>query len=215
MDQSRRVPVIAKDGLRGFVVDERPSGADGHKVLVQFEDGRRVLVAREALVLREGVFHLSVGAGELDLGRLERSGEKIVLPVVEEKLEVNKRVVESGGVRLRKIVREREEIVEEPLLHEEVHVERVPVNRVIDSPIGSRQEGDTLILPVLEEVLVVEKRLVLKEEIRITTKRRTASEPQHFTLRSEEAVVERLEPDGPGATAVPNGGNSKSRKQGA
>jgi len=215
MEQSRRVPVIAKDGLRGFVVEERPAGVDSHKVLVQFEDGRRALLSEEVLVSRDGVLYLTIAASELDRGAIERGEEQIVLPVVEEELEVHKRVVETGGVRLRKIVREREEVVEEPLLREEVHVERVPVNRVIDSPIGSRQEGDTLILPILEEVLVVEKRLMLKEELRITTKRRTTSEPQHFTLRSEEAVVERLEPNRPGATAVPDVGNSKSGKKGA
>jgi hypothetical protein len=56
---------------------------------------------------------------------------------------------------------------------------------------------------------------MLKEELRITTKRRTTSEPQHFTLRSEEAVVERLEPNRPDANADPDEGNPKSRNKGA
>jgi stress response protein YsnF len=86
---------------------------------------------------------------------------------------------------------------------------------MIDGPVGIRQEGDTMIVPILEEVLVVEKRLMLKEELRITTMRRTASEPQHFTLRSEEAIVERLEPNRPDANADPDEGNSKSRNKGA
>jgi uncharacterized protein (TIGR02271 family) len=186
--------VIAKDGLRGIVVDERPSGADGHKVIVQFEDGRRVIVPEEALVPRDGVLYLSLGADQLDRGEIERGDEKIVLPVVQEELDVHKRIVETGGVRLRKIVREREEIVEEPLLREEVHVERVPVNRVIDSPVEMRQEGDTMIVPVLEEVVVVDVRLVVREELHITRRREETHAPQRVTLRREEVVVETPSP---------------------
>ena len=60
-----------------------------------------------------------------------------------------------------------------------------------------RQEGDTLIVPVLEEVLVVEKRLLLKEEVRITRTRTEVHSPQAVTLRSEEAVIEEIAPENP------------------
>ncbi|MCA1628121.1 MAG: YsnF/AvaK domain-containing protein, partial [Acidobacteria bacterium] len=62
------------------------------------------------------------------------------------------------------VVREREEIVDELLLKEAVEVERVIINREVDAPVPVRYEGETMIVPVLEEMLVVEKRLVLKEE---------------------------------------------------
>ena len=58
-----------------------------------------------------------------------------------------------------------------------------------------RSEEDTLIIPVLEEVLVVEKRLLLKEEVRIT-KREETHTPQRVTLRREEAAVERINREG-------------------
>ena len=67
----------------------------------------------------------------------------------------------------------------------------VPVNRVVDGPVVPRQEGDTLILSVLEEVLVVERRLVLKEEVRVVRTRVTEPATQRVTLRREEIVVER------------------------
>ena len=91
---------------------------------------------------------------------------------------------------------ERTEVVDLPLTREEVSVERVAVNRVVDGPVETRREGDTWIVPVLEEVLVVEKRLMLREEVRITTRRTEVAEPQTVTLRREEAVVERARPGG-------------------
>ena len=47
---------------------------------------------------------------------------------------------------------------------------------------------------LVEEVLVVKKRLRATEEIRITKRRSVRHEPQQVTLRREEAVVERLQP---------------------
>jgi uncharacterized protein (TIGR02271 family) len=100
--------------------------------------------------------------------------------------------VETGHVRIRKVVHEREETIDPPLLHDEVVVERIPVNRVVEAPIAVRSEDDTLVIPLLEEVLVVEKRLLLREEVRITKRRVETHRPQRVTLRREEAVVERI-----------------------
>ena len=75
---------------------------------------------------------------------------------------------------------------------EEVEVERVPVNRLVEGPVAVRQEGDTTIVPLVEEILVVEKRLMLKEELRITKRRVEEHAPQRITLRTEEATVERI-----------------------
>jgi uncharacterized protein (TIGR02271 family) len=74
-----------------------------------------------------------------------------------------------------------------------VVIERVPINRVVEAPIVARSEEDTLIIPLLEEVLVVEKRLLLKEELRITKKRIETHLPQRVTLRREEAIVEHID----------------------
>jgi uncharacterized protein (TIGR02271 family) len=118
------------------------------------------------------------------------------IPVVREELAVGKRVVDTGkGVRVAKSVSQREEVVDEPLASHEVRIERVSVGRVLDD--GDvpemRYEGETLIMPVLEEVLVVEKRTVLKEELRITSIRRELRKPQRVVLRSDQVCVERFD----------------------
>jgi uncharacterized protein (TIGR02271 family) len=86
-----------------------------------------------------------------------------------------------------------EEVVDEPLLREEVEVERVSVNRVVEEPSGIRYEGDRTIIPLYEEVLVVEKRLMLTEELHVTKRQVETRDPQRVSLRREEAVVERKE----------------------
>ena len=122
-------------------------------------------------------------------------GEELVIPLVAESLVISKEKVVTGGVRVTTRVVERAETADVPLRQETVEVERVPINRQVSEAPLPRQEGDTMIIPILEEVLVLEKRLFLKEEVRI---RRTATEvhsPQTVTLRSEEAVIENLVPD--------------------
>jgi len=121
-----------------------------------------------------------------------RAGEAAIIPVIREELRVARREIERGGVRVHKRVEEREEVVEEPAYREEVTVERVPLGQPIDEEIGSRQEGDTLIIPVLEEMLVVEKRLVLKEEVRITKRRIEETEQARIVLREEHVDIEEL-----------------------
>ncbi len=119
-------------------------------------------------------------------------GEGMVIPVVREEVQVGRRIIERGGVRVHKRVEEREQVVEQPAFREEVTVERVPLGQPLDHEIGSRQEGDTLIIPVLEEMLVVEKRLVLKEEIRITKRRIDETEQARIVLREEHVDIENL-----------------------
>ncbi|MES2355733.1 MAG: YsnF/AvaK domain-containing protein [Pseudomonadota bacterium] len=115
----------------------------------------------------------------------------VTIPVAREELEVSKNVVETGIVRVKKVVREHEELIEQPLLHTAVKVERVTINRVIEQPVTAHYEGDVLVIPVLEEVLVVQKQLVLKEELRISKSTVETQSSQRVTLRNEEVFVER------------------------
>lgn len=124
----------------------------------------------------------------------QQADDTRVIPVIEETLDVQKRRVETGGVRITKVVHEREEVVDEPLFREEVSVERVALNRVLDGPVPVRYEGEVTIIPLVEEVLVVEKRLMLKEELRITRRRVAEHKPQQITLRREEVILERITP---------------------
>jgi len=74
-----------------------------------------------------------------------------------------------------------------------VSVERVPVGRPVEAAPPVREEDGVLIVPVLEERLVVTTQLILKEEVRITKRSRTEQVREPVTLRSERAEVERLE----------------------
>ncbi|HXG84336.1 MAG TPA: YsnF/AvaK domain-containing protein [Pyrinomonadaceae bacterium] len=114
-----------------------------------------------------------------------------VIPVIEEQITVDKQVVESGKVRISKHVREVEELVDIPLLHEEVSVERVLVNRVVEERLPVRYDGDMLIIPVVEEQVVVQKRLVLIEELHVRKQTIETHQPQRVTLLKEEVEITR------------------------
>jgi uncharacterized protein (TIGR02271 family) len=114
-----------------------------------------------------------------------------VIPVVEEVATVQKRAVEAGTVEIRKTVHERTEVIDVPLHSEEVEIERVNVNRIVDEPVQVRHEGDTMIIPLLEEVLVVEKKLVLREEVHVKRVRKEVHESREVTLREERVEVAR------------------------
>ena len=116
-----------------------------------------------------------------------------VIPVIAETLEVGRREL-HGVVRIRKVVQENPITVDETLRDERVTVERVAIGRRLDGAVGVRHEGDVMVIPAVEERLVVEKRLVLVEEIRVRRESVTRREPQHVTLRQEQILVERLDP---------------------
>lgn len=118
------------------------------------------------------------------------------LPLFEEAARVETRDVPGERVRLHTVVRQHDQRVEAALRNEDVTVERIVVDRAVAEAPSVREEGDTLIVPVLEERLVIEKRLILKEEIRIRRRARTRTEQHTVRLRAEDVRVERVAPDG-------------------
>lgn len=123
----------------------------------------------------------------------------IVLAIIEEEAQVGVRRVDTGsGVRIHKTVSEHAHPIDETLLREAVSVKRVPVDTIVslaEAPVA-RQEGDTLIVPILEEILVVEKRLRIKEEIHITRTAQAQPYSDSVILRSEDVSIERFD-EGP------------------
>ncbi len=79
--------------------------------------------------------------------------------------------------------------IDEPLFTDEVSVERVPVNRIVDRAPETRQEGDVTIIPVIEEVITVEKRLLLREEVRIRRSRAEVHQPRTVLVSDRRRVV--------------------------
>lgn len=116
------------------------------------------------------------------------SSETRTIPLHEEIAEVGKRTVEHRA-QIDKRVSERRETIETMVRHEVPSIDRVAINRVVAEPPPVRQEGDTLVIPVLEEVAVIERRLILREEVRV--RRRQVVEPvrHDVALRSEDVVV--------------------------
>ena len=118
---------------------------------------------------------------------------RIVIPVVQENVVVGKRVIETGKVRILKTVTEQQETIDIPLVQEDIQVERVPLNQYVDVlPPAVRYEGDVTIIAVVKEVLVVEKRLLLVEEVRVTKNKVQTNETQEVSLRTEDIQVERI-----------------------
>jgi len=188
--------IFDSSGQRGTVEEERATNAQGEQQLVvRFEGYPSVLIPMNMLQLRkDGAYEIPWRVTELaEKSRMRAASEETVIPVLQEEVQVDKRKVETAKVRIKTTVEERQETIDLPLLHEEVEVRRVPINRPVDGPVAMRQEGDTLIVPLLEEVLVVQKQLLLKEEVHISKKRTDQHHPEQVTLRSEQVSVERIE----------------------
>jgi stress response protein YsnF len=114
-----------------------------------------------------------------------------VIPLVEERVSTHKQELETGRVRVRTVTEEREALVKEQLVKNDVQVVRVPKNLPIDAIPEPRHEGDILIIPVVVEELVVEKRLILKEEVHVQRTTSVAPYEQSVRLKTQRAIVER------------------------
>ena len=197
MNPPTAVRVTDPQGVQG-TIDTAAWPLDGRRaeVPVSLEGGRQVWVPVQILTREaDGRYAIPIALAELARGAGAVPREPpLVLPVLAEELDVQTRRVETGRVRLHKTVYTREVLVDEPLVREEVIIERVPVNRVVEGPIPVRYEGDTMILSLLEEVLVVETRLLLKEEVHLTTRRTERHAPERVTLRHEDVTIERVDP---------------------
>lgn len=174
-----------RSGVRAWVA---AAPHDPTQLEVRLEDGACLIVPRSAVRNRsddsfrfEGTFAETLAAARTAL----------MIPVVEESPVVDKRLVERDRVRLRSEITRREEPVKVALLADELKVERVPIGRVAERVEPPRQEGDAYVMPVYEEILVVEKRLILKEEVRVTRVRRERLHEEKVELRRADVRVQR------------------------
>jgi uncharacterized protein (TIGR02271 family) len=131
---------------------------------------------------------VKTGATQPDGAQTE---EPMVIPVIQEQVTFDKQVVETGQVRISKRIIEHEELVDVPLFREEVNVERVPVNQFVEVAPQVRQEGDTMIIPVVQEQIFYQKRLLLVEELRVKKHLIEEHKPQPVTLLREEVEITR------------------------
>lgn len=125
--------------------------------------------------------------------QLPSDSAPVVVPIVEEVVRIDKQVVETGRVVIRKHVHVDTQTVDVSVREEQVQVQRVAVNRYVDEAPAVRYEGETMIVPVLREELVVTKRLLLVEELHVHKQVLETHAPQTVELRREEVHYERVE----------------------
>jgi uncharacterized protein (TIGR02271 family) len=121
------------------------------------------------------------------------SMDNLKLTLLAEELTVEKEAIETGRVRVSKQTHTREVVIDEDLLRERAEIETIPIGRQIFEMPTIRHEGETTIIPIVEEVLHTERRLFLKEEVRITRKKTTDQFHDRITVRYQEAVVTRVQ----------------------
>ena len=124
----------------------------------------------------------------------EPEDHQTTIPIIEETATLSTREVETDRLRVRTIVEEKTTDVVAQLAKEELLVERRTVEREVAEAPEPYEEGDLLIVPIVEERLVVEKRLFVIEELVVRRVARTQEVHVPATLKSMRAVVER-DPD--------------------
>ena len=193
--------VLATDGEVGTVEAVAADSATGEPnlLVVRTRSGERVEVP-VALVAAGSTareVRLSVARDALTSGMtgLNVVGDRLTVPVREEILVPTTRPVELGTVRIHKRIETVPAETSVDVMRDEVAVERVAIDRPIDAVPAPRHEGETLVIPVVEEVLVTEKRLMLREEIRVTRRQVSQSVAVRDTVRREVLEVEEVRAD--------------------
>lgn len=120
------------------------------------------------------------------------------IPVLEEQATLTTREVSKGGVRVSTRTDHVEEAIAMSLASEDLEIVRVPIGREVPHPPDVREDGDIVVFPVLEEVIVTQKKLVLKEELHIKKRRTVRQAEVPITRRVQTAVVERIKGEADG-----------------
>jgi uncharacterized protein (TIGR02271 family) len=137
---------------------------------------------------------------------------EIVVPLFSEEISVSKRVVPKGRVRVSRVTRHSEELVDEILARERVEVERIPIDREVAVMPAVREDGDTIVIPIVEEALVIQRRLVLKEEVRIRRIRETEHHQERVPVLKQEATITRLPAENSAAGGGPPQNNFQPKE---
>lgn len=135
------------------------------------------------------------------LAQIAKRGERVeskqqtVIPVLEERASITARPVVTDRVIIRTEVETREETIERLLRDDEVVVERVPIGREVETAPETREQDGVLIVPVVEEELVLRTRLILKEEVHVRVLQKTRPVSREVRLRREVVSAEHAAPE--------------------
>ena len=133
---------------------------------------------------------------------MDRQDNDVIVPVVNEELHADAIPVQTGGVRVTKHVKGHDEILKQELRKGRVEVKRITTDRVVDGPQPVQRLGNTLVVPVVSEVLHIEKQWVVTEEIHLTQIEERETVQQTVTVNREEADVERRDEAGNAVSTV-------------
>src|SRR5690606_17543666 len=125
-------------------------------------------------------------------GSPSSSEKPMVIPVMEEHLIVDKKMIETGKLQIQKTIIEEDIEIDIPLLKETNEIKKIPKNIYVDSIPVVRQEGEVTIIPVVHEVLVVEKKLLLVEEIHVVKTVIETVEKNTVTIKKEHVVINNI-----------------------
>ncbi len=177
-------PVEDGAGNRAGTVDDLLLNTETELVdAIALDDGEKYPM--DAVEIGDGRVHL-LGAVD-DAGDAVSAAEEVRVQRSEEELRAGTREREAGRIKVRKKVQTEREQLRVPKRHEEVSVERVPVEgEASEAEIGE----DEVSVPVVEEEVVVEKRPVVKEEIRLRKDVVQDEEVVEEDVRKEEVDVD-------------------------
>jgi uncharacterized protein (TIGR02271 family) len=193
--------VVSLDGHDvGLVEQLAGEGSDAH-LIVKLADGERTMMVpydvidadlstEDRVVIQGAVGDLlepRMGAGEHVAQSFGLAAEEAIAHVHE---------VDRGRLIIDKTVEMVPHKADVDVGTDRVEVERIPVNQEVDSPPEIREEGDTLIVPVVEEVLVVTKRYRVLEEVRVTKYRDVRTETFREELKREVVTVTEEDSEG-------------------
>jgi stress response protein YsnF len=212
--------VVDEGGDIGRMMTSSAHTDDDGTVLIALDDAREVVVPTERVTaLEDGSYRLDGRFADFEIaktpGKPGQDGAErgpdggdghVRVPVARERVSVTKQRRPVGKVRVTKRVEEEQVLVDEQLSVERAEIERVPVERVVDAPPPTRREGDTIVVPIVEERLV--KQLVVIEEVRISRAIDTEDRSEPITLRRERVDVDRQPP---GSSDEPERGRPRSQ----
>jgi stress response protein YsnF len=176
---------------------------EGDRATLRLDSGERVDLPADLLARDGDEYRSRVPFSDLrdGAGVARREADEHLFLEAEEHLVVRKGERETGRIRVVRRVETREEVVDEPGWRERVEVEHVPVGQYVTEVASIREEGGVTVIPIYEEVLVVERRLLLKEEVHLRKTREEVREPKRVELRRSVVDVERLDPESPHASS--------------
>lgn len=125
----------------------------------------------------------------------EKDDQSVRIPLLEEDLEVAKQIVDGDRLTVETSVDERIEWARETVINEKVSIERVPIGRAVTDPPRIREEDNVTIIPIVREVLRVEKQLILVEELHVTRQQSAQKVEEPVSLRSMRAKITRTSND--------------------